>query len=64
LRGYPNPDDVGACQINGPTWRATATKLGDDLDLYAGNIAFAKHIYDLYGNTPWRYSKSCWSVRK
>jgi hypothetical protein len=61
LYGFPNPKDVGACQINTPIWGAQAQKLGDDLYSYDGNIAFAKWLYNQQGNKPWGWSKSCWA---
>jgi hypothetical protein len=61
LRGFPNPEDIGACQINTKIWEKTAQKLGDDLFSYHGNIQFAKWLYDQEGDKPWLWSKSCWN---
>jgi hypothetical protein len=60
LRGYPNPNDVGAMQINVPTWGAKAKELGFDIYTYGGNIAMGKWIFDTYGSQPWKYSENCW----
>ena len=62
LRGTPNRNDIGECQINQPTWGTTAKKLGYDIWTEEGNVKMAKWIYD---NDPrhaknWSWSESCW----
>lgn len=64
LRGYPNPDDIGAFQINLPTWGASATKLGYDIYTFQGNFDMAKWIFDNYGAQQWKYSEGCWGQYK
>ena len=64
LVGYPNPNDVGACQINLPLWGEKSKTLGYDvINSYFGNIGFAKWLYDKQGMNPWIYSKKCWNKK-
>lgn len=37
-----------------------ATALGFDIDTVAGNMAFARHLYDRESTTPWEDSSPCW----
>jgi hypothetical protein len=60
LHGQTNPNDIGACQINIPSWGADASVLGFDIFTYQGNIEMAKWIFDHEGAAPWKYSKGCW----
>lgn len=61
LRGYPNPLDVGACQIHLPTWSAQAKKMGLHIETsLVDNIAMAKYIFSVQGMSAWKASKSCW----
>lgn len=64
LRGYPNPADVGACQIHVPVWGVTATKLGYNIYTLQGNINMAKYILKVQGLQAWEASKSCWAPEK
>jgi len=59
LRGRQNPDDIGMCQINEPTWGDKATELGWDIYTLEGNILMTNWIYSHEGFEPWRYSKGC-----
>jgi hypothetical protein len=61
LRGKVNPDDVGLMQINEVYHGDKAKALGMDLETVEGNLAYAKHLYDLEGTAPWNASKKCWS---
>jgi len=58
--GKPNPADWGACQINSTLWQKIAMTLGYDIKTYAGNIGFAKWLYDKKGSSPWLWSAGCW----
>lgn len=63
LRGYPNPHDVGACQINEPLWGATATKLGLSIETSKiDNEKMALYIYSKQGMNAWVWSKNCWNL--
>lgn len=59
--GKPNPADWGACQINSTLWQKISMQLGYDIKTYAGNIGFAKWLYDKKGSNPWLWSSGCWS---
>ena len=59
LHGKQNPDDIGMCQLNEPTWGDKATELGWDIYTPEGNILMANWIYANEGYFPWRYSKGC-----
>lgn len=51
-------NDYGLCQINAPTWDATAKELGlDYLNNIKEHIQLCRHIYEQAGNsfTPWVY---------
>ena len=60
IRGKVNPGDVGVMQINEKYHAPEAAKLGMDLYTVEGNTAYAKHLYDKFGTTPWDSSKPCW----
>ena len=60
IRGYPDPTDVGACQIHTPTWGGTAKALGYDVYTLSGNILMANYIYKTQGLSAWAPSESCW----
>lgn len=62
LRGFPNPNDVGACQINETLWAATAKKLKLNIEgNFADNVKMANYIYSKQGMNAWIWSKSCWA---
>lgn len=60
LRGEVNPHDIGIFQINESYHGDEARSLGYNIDTTAGNIAFAKVLYDRQGLNPWYESRSCW----
>lgn len=60
LRGRINPNDIGQCQINEPTWGKTAKELGFDIYTSNGNRQIANYIYETRGNQDWKYSKAGW----
>jgi len=65
LIGYPNPNDVGACQINLPIWGEKAKEMGlDVINNFFDNITMAKYILSVQGMDAWKYSRKCWSVEK
>lgn len=60
LRGVVDGRDTGVMQINSGYHAATAETLGLDLkDLY-DNMAYARHLYETQGTSPWNASRSCW----
>jgi hypothetical protein len=61
LRGVANRYDIGVMQINELYNGDTASKLGDNIWTVDGNLAFARHLYEVYGTSPWASSEKCWS---
>ena len=53
LHGGGGGKYVGIFQISEAVHSAAAARLGDDINSIAGNIAFARHLYDEQGNVPW-----------
>ncbi|MFA6050916.1 MAG: hypothetical protein WC761_07050 [Candidatus Paceibacterota bacterium] len=64
FRGKVNPKDVGVMQVNTYYHAKTADKLGYDLMTLEGNLAYAKHLYEREGTTPWMSSSPCWMTSK
>lgn len=64
LRGVKHPPDSGVFQINKSAHRATAQRLGLDLDTTQGNVAFARYLYEKEGTAPWNSSRGCWGGRR
>lgn len=62
FRGGYNNQMIGAFQFYESVHAATAHTLGYDLYTLDGNIAYAKHLYDTQGITPWNSSKTCWEA--
>lgn len=62
LRGRVNPQDVGVFQINEFYHLEESKKLGMDIHTTAGNIDYARHLYDTQGLSPWVWSRPCWGV--
>jgi len=61
IRGLVNPQDVGVMQINERYHADEAAKLGLNLNTVAGNVAFAKRLYNKFGTDPWVSSSKCWT---
>ena len=61
LRGEMVRDDVGLMQINEFFHKATAEKLGYDLETVEGNLDYGLYLYNKEGTRPWNASKGCWS---
>ncbi len=59
-RGVVNPNDVGVMQINTDFHAKEAKDLGIDIFSLAGNLEFAKYLYEKEGTAPWDSSKPCW----
>lgn len=60
LRGKINPRDVGVFQINETYHEADAKAAGIDIHTVAGNIAWARVLYERNGTRDWNWSKHCW----
>lgn len=60
-RGEINPKDTGVFMINERFHLAEAQRLGFDIYSTAGNISYARYLYNLQGTKPWDWSKHCWA---
>lgn len=60
LKGTVDPDDIGIMQINKYYNGDNAEKLGYDIYTIDGNLAYAKVLYEKYGDAPWSSSEKCW----
>lgn len=60
LRGYVNAADVGVMQINETFHKASADRMGINLETLDGNLAYARHLYRTQGTAPWVHSSHCW----
>lgn len=61
LRGHINAQDVGVMQINEKYHLKESKALGHDIHTLAGNLAYARYLYEKNGLRDWRYSEFCWS---
>ncbi len=61
LRGKVNAADIGVMQINEDFHLQKAESMGYDIRTTAGNVAYAKYLYDTQGAAPWSASSACWS---
>jgi ribosomal protein L20A (L18A) len=61
LRGVVNAKDVGVMQINEDFHLKDSLDLGLDIQTLEGNLAYAKHLYEKQGVSPWVHSSKCWS---
>jgi len=59
-RGRVNREDVGVMQINEYYHSASAEKMGLDIFIFEDNMAYARHLYEQQGTSPWKASQSCW----
>ncbi len=59
-RGKIDPEDVGVMQINEHYNLAQAQKQNYDIYTIAGNVAFARELFEERGTAPWNSSKACW----
>lgn len=53
LRGGAGGEMIGMFQLHETYHRAPALALGFDIDTLDGNVAYARHLYDKEGLTPW-----------
>ena len=63
LRGKQNPLDRGLFQINEYYHLEASKRLNMDIYTLKGNMAYARHLYEQSGTTPWNWSKECWSSK-
>lgn len=63
FRGKVVPEDVGIMQVNTHYHGEVAEELGYDLYTLAGNLAYAKYLYEKQGVKPWKSSKPCWGSK-
>lgn len=61
LHGKVNQADIGVMQINEKYHLDKAESMGLDIRTTAGNVAYAKYLYDTQGAAPWSASQKCWS---
>lgn len=60
LRGGANGGMVGVFQFYESIHKNAASALGYDILTLDGNLAYAKHLYNLEGTTPWNSARTCW----
>lgn len=60
LQGMVVPEDTGVFQINKTYHLARSKKLGYDIDTLAGNMAYARRLYEEQGAQPWVSSYPMW----
>ena len=60
LRGEQNNADVGVMQINQFYHDTDSDKLGYDIMTIEGNTAYARHLFEKKGLSPWSSSSPCW----
>lgn len=53
---------VGVFQVHESIHSPVAARLGHDLRTIEGNMAYAQHLYELEGSSPWNSSKYCWEM--
>ena len=61
LRGVANPFDVGVMQINEKYHLDRAEAAGINIYTLAGNLKYARALYNQSGTAPWSASQPCWS---
>ncbi len=64
FRGEQNNQDVGVMQINEHYHLDTSKKIGDNIYTTAGNLAYARFLYEQEGTAPWSSSQPCWGKSK
>jgi len=53
---------VGLFQVHESIHTPAATALGHNLRTLEGNMAYARHLYNVEGSSPWNSSKYCWEM--
>ena len=62
MRGEINSYDIGVMQINELYHEEKAEELGLNLYTLAGNLTYARYLYDTKGTAPWKSSAACWNA--
>ena len=62
LRGGIGGQMVGVYQFFDQYHESPAYELGFDIETLDGNLAYARHIYNLEGTDPWNSARNCWDV--
>lgn len=60
LRGGMGGGMIGVFQFYENIHAPAAAALGHDLATLEGNMAYARHIYEAQGTTPWNSARYCW----
>ena len=60
IRGEINSYDIGVMQVNELYHEEQAEELGLNLYTLAGNLAYARELYEKEGTVPWNSSRACW----
>ena len=60
LHGVIDSADTGVMQINARYHASAAAAMGLSLDDIKGNMAYARHLYEIEGTRPWNASSACW----
>ena len=53
---------VGVFQFFEAIHTVPAKMLGFDITTLKGNLAYARHVYEMQGTVPWNSARSCWDV--
>ncbi len=61
ITGRVDGADTGVMQINKRYHQQAATAMGLNLEDIYHNMAYARHLYETQGTTPWNASAPCWS---
>ncbi len=56
----PGSSATGVFQILASVHRASALKMGLDIDTTLGNLGYAEVLYKANGLVPWEESRKCW----
>jgi len=62
LRGGSGGQMVGVYQFFDRYHESPAYDLGFDIETLKGNLAYAKHVYEIEGTDPWNSARNCWDV--
>jgi hypothetical protein len=61
LKNNQGSSATGVMQILESVHKEPANVLGYDIEDLHGNMAYARHLYEQQGTTPWNASIHCWS---
>lgn len=62
LRGGNGGGMVGVFQFFASIHDSVAEEFDWDIDTLEGNLAYARHVYETQGTTPWNSAKDCWNT--